>query len=65
MELTENQARGKQQSVEYRRDTLQNFLKTIADAEAMTRHTGCIEKYGMDLYRIKNSVLLDLAALDR
>jgi hypothetical protein len=62
--LTERQQQGRERHLAFRRETMQEFLKAIESAEQITRGTGCgLEKYGHDLYRIKNSVRLDLEAI--
>jgi spore maturation protein CgeB len=63
MEMT-----AKQRLVSYQRQqdlsrTIRELLTLIEDAEKMAANADGLEKYGHDLYRMKNNLLLELEAV--
>lgn len=61
--LTDRQKQGRADHLRYRRETMTEFIRLLQAAENIASGSGCIDKYGLSLYSIRNSVQLDLQKL--
>jgi hypothetical protein len=63
MEMTAKQRLTSYQRLQSQSETIRELLRVVEDAEKIMANTNGLEKYGHDLYRMKNNLRLDLEAV--